>query len=744
MLKIYKIAFIISLLMSANFYCQNSTIVNYTISDEIISNPERGFSAYRSEPITSWFINQNRENNISVIQRIYKISEFIDQALSEEFLNIVSSDLDIARAGQVKLVLRFSYTDYLGGADAPLDIIQTHISQLQPLFQAHFDVIAYIEAGFIGAWGEWYNSTNGLNNTDDRRTVLFDLLDALPAERCVVVRTPEYKRQIFGIDEPLTFEEAFNGTKRARTGAHNDCFLSSATDFGTYLADNVEGDKTYLNLDNRFVPQGGETCNPSAYSGCDSALTDLDRMHWSVLNKDYHTTVLQGWETEGCMDEIKRRLGYRLVLLDGEYTNQVRPGGEVNINFSIENIGFASPYNPRNVELILRNIESKKRYRANLEDDPRFWLAADTVFVEAAAGILQGTPEGNYELFLHLSDPADDLHGLPGYSIRLANENVWEDSTGFNSLQHFIEINNSAGGNDYSGDLYFTLDNTGSGSESDITIDGIFDDWAEISNFDIDPDEEFAGDALNADVDLLDIWITDDADNVYISYSLSGSFDQQYFYHVLIDVDENQSTGFHFENSYAGVELMIENEVLWKYTGTNGEWAWNTMGSVSSIIGDSANNRIEMSIPKNTLSVFGAESSIDVLFNVNNVDEENEDDYAPDAYQQRSFKYNYLVTSVKPNRSTGLPENYQITSYPNPFNGEVNLVFDVNHSQIKTAGIYDVLGRLVTSYSKDELLKGKLTWNAKSYRNEMVGSGIYMFVLNTEKGAISHKLVLIK
>ncbi len=142
---------------------------------------------------------------------------------------------------------------------------------------------------------------------------------------------------------------------------------------------------------------------------------------------------------------------------------------------------------------------------------------------------------------------------------------------------------------------------------------------------------------------------------------------------------------------------MIENEVLWKYTGTNGEWAQNTMGSVSSIIGDSANNRIEMSIPKNTLSVFGAESSIELLFNVNNVDEENEDDYAPDAYQQRSFKYNYLVTSVKPDRRTGLPENYQIASYPNPFNGEVNLVFNVNHSQIITAGIYDVLGILVTS-----------------------------------------------
>ncbi len=98
--------------------------------------------------------------------------------------------------------------------------------------------------------------------------------------------------------------------------------LQSATDYGTYLDNDIEGDKNYLNLDNRFVPQGGETCCDCGYAGCENSLEDLARMHWSVLNKDYHPDVLKRWISEGCMDEIKRRLGYRFELIAGNNFRQ--------------------------------------------------------------------------------------------------------------------------------------------------------------------------------------------------------------------------------------------------------------------------------------------------------------------------------------------------------------------------------------------------------------------------------------
>lgn len=431
--------------------------IYYEGTNDIFFNPERGFSAYRSNPITISFINTLKAINVSVIQRIYTIPQYNDVPLPPEFLNIVETDLNTARLGGMKLVIRFSYTNMQNGEDAALDTILLHISQLTPILQENFDVITYMEAGFIGAWGEWYYSTHNLNNTVSRRAVAFALLDALPVKRNIVVRTPDYKRKIFQVFTPLDSTEAFSGTRRSRVGAHNDCFVSDATDMGTYLANNIEGDKNYLNQDNRYVPQGGETCCDCGYAGCENSLIDLARMRYSVLNKDYHPAVLNRWITEGCMNEIKRRLGFRFELLQATISDSIKPTGTFNLNFQIANRGFASPFNPRSLEIILRNNVSNQRYRLVTEVDPRFWMAGDTLFVSITGGIPANMVEGDYNTFIFLADPEYRLHDNPDYAIRLANNNLWEDSTGYNSLNHQLKITTNAGGPTYTGTNYFEL-----------------------------------------------------------------------------------------------------------------------------------------------------------------------------------------------------------------------------------------------------------------------------------------------
>lgn len=454
MKKLYKLFFLL-LFLSLELFSQ--TTINYQGTDEIFLNPERGFSGYRSNPITLSYINTLKASKISVIQRIYTIPQYNSTALPEVFLNAVQNDLNTARQGGMKVVLRFSYTNNQNGKDAALDTILLHINQLTPVLQNNYDVIAYVEAGFIGAWGEWYYSSHNLNNTASRRTVLYALLDALPVKRNVVIRTPDYKRKIFQINEPLDSAEAFSGSKRARTGAHNDCFLADETDMGTYLYNNIEGDKNYLNLDNRFVPQGGETCCDCGFAGCNNALQDLARMRWSVLNKDYHPDVLNRWVNEGCMDEIKRRLGYRFELIQATISDSIKPGGIFDFSLQLTNKGFASPYNPRNFELILRNNSDHKRYRLLTDKDPRFWQGGDTINVNITAGIPANMPAGNYSVFLFLADPEQQLHDNPSYAIRVANENVWEDSTGYNFLNHSININSNNSGANYAGTDYFEL-----------------------------------------------------------------------------------------------------------------------------------------------------------------------------------------------------------------------------------------------------------------------------------------------
>lgn len=445
------------LLIAFTFQLLPQSTITYPGTDEIFSNPERGFSAYRSNPITISFINTLKPLNVTVIQRIYTIPQYNDIPLPESFLNTVQTDLNTARLGGVKVVPRFSYTNNQNGEDAALDTILLHINQLAPILQENYDVITYVEAGFIGAWGEWYYSSHNLNNTTSRRTVTYALLDALPLKRNVVVRTPDYKRKIFQINTPLDSLEAFSGTRRSRVGAHNDCFLADATDYGTYVYNDIEGDKNYLNQDNRYVPQGGETCCDCGYAGCSNSLVDLARMRYSVLNKDYHPSVLSRWVTEGCMDEVKRRLGYRFELLEATISDSIKPSGIFNLNFQITNKGFASPFNPRNLEIILRDNSNNHKYRLVTDVDPRFWMAGDTMFVNVTGGIPANMSEGNFSAYLFLADPENRLHDNPDYAIRLANSNVWEDSTGYNSLNHSIIISNNAGGEVYTGSDYFEL-----------------------------------------------------------------------------------------------------------------------------------------------------------------------------------------------------------------------------------------------------------------------------------------------
>jgi hypothetical protein len=49
-------------------------------------------------------------------------------------------------------------------------------------------------------------------------------------------------------------------------------------------------------------------------------------------------------------------------------------------------------------------------------------------------------PAGNYDLFLFLPDAAESLSQKSEYAIRFANENVWEEATGYNNLNAAVKV----------------------------------------------------------------------------------------------------------------------------------------------------------------------------------------------------------------------------------------------------------------------------------------------------------------
>lgn len=408
--------------------------IEFAPTDDIFRNPERGFYRATSiidEETLSWI-----DDEYSLYFSYVRLDDYRDTDLPNSVLTEVDAGLAKVRAEGAKLILRFAYNfgPYPDSEpDASLNQVLAHIEQLGPVLRNNSDVIVALQAGFIGAWGEWHTSTNGLDNIDDKTTVLEALLDELPVDRTVQVRYPPDLLDIYG-DTPLAEEDAFSGSDHSRTAHHNDCFLASDTDLGTYPGGDAELLKTYLSGHNLFLPMGGETCavNPPR-SECATALEEMERLRFSYINDDYHPDVVQSWSDGGCRSEIERSLGYRLRLLSMDQPESVAPGDSFVLRLDIENVGWAAPINPR--PAFLRIESETEGYRLEgAAVEVRSWLPGRTSAIEFRGTLPEGISPGQKTLSLDLPDAAGSLAGDPRYSIRLANDGTWQAQSGTNLL----------------------------------------------------------------------------------------------------------------------------------------------------------------------------------------------------------------------------------------------------------------------------------------------------------------------
>lgn len=433
----------LSLLLVASAIAFSASIT-YQEDTTNFPNPERGYYIIN---ISTNSLQDARKEGMTLVRKYYRLDDYKDiDVLPQSFLDGFTKDAVILRQEGAKLIPRFTY-NFGACITPPVERILKHIEQICPVLRSNSDIIAFIETGFIGKWGEWHfygcKETNSINNTEGRQAVLFKLLEAVP-DRMVALRYNYHKRDIFG-EEPLGTESAFNGSEAARTGGHNDCLCFDEGDRGSYKGDKpIEWQKTYLNQDNRYVPQGGESCGSPSYADCEKTLADLKRMHWDTINSTFHKGVIEGWKSGGCNETIAKSLGYRLMMTSATLPDAVKPGSDFSGTINIINVGWGKIYNTRGCELVFRNMETKKEFIVKLTNDPRRWCMTDSsVAVAVSASIPASTPEGQYAVYLNLPDPADSIHKRAEYSIRLANKDVWEDATGYNSLLHKVTISPS-------------------------------------------------------------------------------------------------------------------------------------------------------------------------------------------------------------------------------------------------------------------------------------------------------------
>ena len=416
-------------------------------SKKSFANPERGFDAGRNwmsasdAPLSRPFINAQRVQKRTVLYTGYYLTDFMESDISQEFLNLIDANMQVLREGGVKCVLRFAYkTDmYETGHpwDAQPEWVHRHIEQLKPVLQRNSDVIMVLQAGFIGVWGEWaytdgfMSSPKTPEDYKSRRDVMVALLDALPKNRTIAVRTGRYKMNMFldSYADSVTIQTAYNESDLSRICAHNDCFGADVSDMGTFTS---MDERQFWKNESRYLLMGGETCQLSYHCSCKRTLEDCEAYHWTYTSGP--AKVSDRWKEEGCYDEIEKRLGYRLVLTDLHHTPQAVPGEDYRVVMKIENVGFAAPMNPRDVELVFVDGNGKKMVCPLDDIDPRYWFAGEQITIDRTIRIPEDAA-GDCALYLNLPDPEFALRNNPLFSIRLANaEYMWDEKTGYNRL----------------------------------------------------------------------------------------------------------------------------------------------------------------------------------------------------------------------------------------------------------------------------------------------------------------------
>ena len=465
--------------------------VTFAADDGVFPNPERGFyfsymppgggRVGQQETMHAPLVTEDmkalraRPEAITLIRDCILISrKFWNAPIPQDYLDRLQRDFDTVRAAGIKSVVRFLYDWGMQNRDPDETVILRHLGELKPLLERNGDVIAWVQAGLFGGTGEGCLSDHGYvyskhlaaggdkpqwqGLSDAGRRVLLRELSLIPRDRMMTVRYPRLKWDLCGWDVPSaasqarTGKNAFDGSDAARVGFYDDGFMGDAHHYAMFQAN---GEADFTAKDSEFVIFEGEISDASSYKLQKGQVTlDMTRYRQTALhiNGDGGNKVFSTWKANGDMDTITKRMGYRFRLVRAEFPKALRPGSACEVKIEMANDGFTRTMNPRGVEMILRGPTT---YSVHLDDGRgnRLWLPGpgERKTLEIVAGLPDSILPGEYEVLLNLHDPHPSLAGRPEYSIRLANDKVWEAESGFNRLLHKIRIDRNAAGQRYQG-----------------------------------------------------------------------------------------------------------------------------------------------------------------------------------------------------------------------------------------------------------------------------------------------------
>ena len=374
--------------------------------------------------------------------------------LSQTILSDMNTRIAAYAGTGVRVMPRFIYnfgpTAGRSAKDAPINVIAENVGQIAPVVLQNKDLIFALEAGFIGTWGEWHDSTNGNDTAKAQAIVLKEELSYFSGLFPILVRSPGDLIEYTGTLTP-----------QAGLGIHDDYYASASDDGGTfdscerneghclssYTASQLASYTAAVSKSTMFVGEFGalypnlQTC---------SALDAYSYMFHpqSIAIEPFPATVGRNLQKEGCATSFYNKVGTRIEVQRATIIGNPIPNGQLYISLTMANTGYGRVIRPRPATLVF--VSSGKIVG-------QIPMALSTMDLRELASSSPPTPHtfevnvalpasfptsGSVSLAVLIPDPAPSLKAQPAYVLPLnsldQNGNpIFDPATGYNTIATF-------------------------------------------------------------------------------------------------------------------------------------------------------------------------------------------------------------------------------------------------------------------------------------------------------------------
>ncbi|ORX78284.1 hypothetical protein BCR32DRAFT_282433 [Anaeromyces robustus] len=475
--------------------------VNYINYEESLNEFENSYRGFYSQMYVNLTRSGGKTEDIPsthLVRILVDLSDFSkvrnkssDYDLSDNAITLFTDILNKLRSNHKSAVVRFAYhpnfSDINHTYEPSIETILHHQEKLGKLLSNYTDVIAVVECGLLGMYGEMHTSyvydesvfTKNMNKTISK------WLEVLPKSINVSVRQPIFYCDWKGINiNDIDKDINSPSDKGYRVGIFNDGYFGSETDLGTYV--NRSKEVKWISNQAKHTLFGGEFGGPDSKSklanSFENILNEIFSTHTSYLNLDYYEGTLDNikkakytsssdkkYKGQTGMVYIQNHLGYRYVVKNVSITRSIGKNDSFGLMVKIANVGFANIIKPTELIIILKNTNTKTTYKFPLSDsslkkevlqngNPNNWYSKTENTFKVEFKLPSNVPTGNYNVYLRLANDKSSS-GNNGYPIRFANEgnNVWDSSLGANYLSDLTITDNNANNNKLNAKKYYTI-----------------------------------------------------------------------------------------------------------------------------------------------------------------------------------------------------------------------------------------------------------------------------------------------